>query len=1056
MTRCPFCGADIETRFRFCPYCGVSLVDTSMVQDVRKVVTIVFSDLAGSTALGEKLDSESLREVIRTYFEAMQAALERHGGTVEKFIGDAVMAVFGIPHAHEDDGLRAVRAAKDMQATLAALNDDLDRRWGVRLTARMGVNTGEVVAGDVTTGQRLVTGDAVNTAARLEQNAPPNQILISESTLALVRDMVEIEVVEPLELKGKAERFPAFRLIGVRGDTSPIKRVDQALVGRDAELGRLQSRFRAAADERLPQLATVIGDPGLGKSRLVREFLSGVDGEARVMEGTCLSYGDGITFWPLAEAIRAAAGIGDDDTPEEARGRLDALVGASGHDVAERLAAALGLSTALFPLDDTVWALRKLVAHLAVDGPVVLVVDDVHWAEATLLDLLERTLGADGELPLLIVCAARPEFLEKHSEWGEPGERTDRVILEPLSSSEEAVVASNLLGGTELPSDLVDGIARAASGNPLFVEQVVSMMIDQGALIAVDGAWSVAPGAAPVVPPSINALLAARLDALGDAERGSLQRGSVIGLDFAREAVEELMPVGREAVEGNLQTLAAKRLVARSEPIFGGDAYRFANGMVRETAYAALLKKARAEMHEGYAEWLQQQAGVRVLEYEEILGYHFEQSFIYRSELGPLDDHGRAIGHRAAELLGSAGKRALGRGDIPAAANLLDRAVAPLDRLDPLRLELVPDLAEALSDGGDLDRAGELLEDAIAGAGEIGDEVLRAHALLARLYVRFWADPEGWRDQALKETAEAITTFERLDDPLGAYRVWRLLTNVHGMAGQYTEAEHAAGEALRYANAMGAPDKAAATASSFAMAALFGRTPVDQAIPRCEQALEDSQGDRRSEGVVLTSLAHLLGLAGRFERARELYARGRALYEDLGDRILAASTSLDSGKIELVAGDLDAAERELRPDFETLTDMGEQFMRPMTATLLGQVLLRQGKLDEAADLATVCEEGSASDDTDNQIMWRRLRARVEAERGAHEDAARLAREATDLAATTEAVMMQAEAWMDLAAVLKHAGETQEAEAALARALELCTAKGASAASAYVRRTYEEA
>jgi tetratricopeptide (TPR) repeat protein len=530
----------------------------------------------------------------------------------------------------------------------------------------------------------------------------------------------------------------------------------------------------------------------------------------------------------------------------------------------------------------------------------------------------------------------------------------------------------------------------------------------------------------------------------------------VAGLDFPREAVEELMPAGREAVAGNLHTLTTRRLIGRSEPMFGGDAYRFANGMVRETAYAALLKKSRAEMHEGYAGWLETRAGDRVLEHQEILGYHLEQSFRYRGELGPLDDHGRAVGRRAAELLGEAGKRALARGDIPAAANLLGRAVAPLDRLDPLRLELLPDLAEAVADAGDLDRAGALLEDAIAGAREIGDEVLEAHALLARLYVRFWADPEGWRERAFTETEGALATFERLDDALGSYRVWRLRTNMHGMAGQYTDAEHAAGEALRYAEALGASDKAAATASSFAMAALFGTTPVDVAIPRCEQALDDAQGDRRSEGIVLTSLAHLCGLAGSFDRARDLYARGRALYEDLGDRILAASTSLDSGKVELFAGDLAAAERELRPDYETLTAMGESSMRPMTAAILGQVLFREGRIDEADALATACEEASASDDTDNQVMWRRLRARVEALRGAHEDAARLAREATELAGATEAVIMQAEAWMDLAAVRKRAGDQAEAKAALARALELCASKGASAAAAYVRQTFDAA
>ena len=1057
MTRCPTCGAEIESRFRFCPFCGISLVDTALVQDVRKVVSIVFSDLAGSTALGEKLDSESLREVIRTYFESMQAALERHGGTVEKFIGDAVMAVFGIPHAHEDDGLRAVRAAKDMQDTLARMNDDLERRWGVRLTNRTGVNTGEVVAGDVTTGQRLVTGDAVNTAARLEQAAPPNQILISASTLALVRNDVEIETVEPLELKGKAERVPAFRLVAVRGGTTPAKKEDLPLVGRETELGELTARYGAALESSRSQLATLIGDPGLGKSRLIRAFLGSVAEDARVLEGTCLSYGEGITYWPIAEALRTAAGISDEDSPEEARGRLDALVEGAPEGVAERLAAIVGLSSSTFSAGDTTWAVKKFLVTLSKERPVVLVVDDVHWAESTLLEALEGIVSdEDDEARALVLCAARPEFLEKHAEWGAPGERASRVVLEPLSSDEGAVHAANILGGAQLPASLVEGITHAASGNPLFVEQVVSMMVDQGSLISVGGRWRVAPGATPAVPPSINALLAARLDALGDAERGTLQRGSVIGLTFPREAVEVLTPKGKEGVEGNLQTLSSRRLVARDEPVFGGDAYRFANGMVRETAYAALLKKSRAEMHEGYAEWLTTQAGERAIEYEEILGYHLEQSWVYRGELGPLDDHGTAIGRRAAELLGSSGQRALARSDFPAARSLLERACAPLEPGDVYRLRLAPNLAEALLETGDTDGAKGVLDGALEHATAAGDDLLIAKIEAGGLFVRFFVSPDGWSDYAAAVIDRSREIFQRSDDTEGLFTAAFMATIRHALASRFGDMATAALEARRYARAMRRTDKIAATAGYVAQATVFGPTPVPEAIALCEQALRDATTSRRDEGIVLGALGLLHGLDGAVDEARPMLAESRAILEDVGGRSLGYASSLDVARVELYAGHPDVAEQALLPDYAALTEMGEEYTRPTTAALIAESLIAAGRADEADAFLTVSQEIASEDDADAQSHWRRLRARLESRAGNHAAAEEIARESVERATGADYPLLSAMSHMDLSVVLRAAGKGDEAAAALARSLELCRAKGASAAAAYVQRTWDTA
>lgn len=314
MQICPNCGEENPAKFRLCGFCGSPLAPQLPAQEVRKTVTIVFSDLKGSTAMGEKLDSEAVREVMSRYFDEMKAALERHGGTVEKYIGDAIMAVFGLPRVHEDDALRAVRAAAEMRDHLAALNDELEERWGVTVGNRTGVNTGEVVAGDPTTGQRLVTGDTVNTAARLEQAAPTSQVLLGDTTYRLVRHAVEVEEVEPLELKGKAERVPAYRLVEVREAETIDRRRDSPLVGRERELDLLSGELAAATRDRSCRMVTIVAQAGVGKSRLIEEFgRSATASDARLLRGRCLPYGRGITFWPLVEIVRGAAAIADED-----------------------------------------------------------------------------------------------------------------------------------------------------------------------------------------------------------------------------------------------------------------------------------------------------------------------------------------------------------------------------------------------------------------------------------------------------------------------------------------------------------------------------------------------------------------------------------------------------------------------------------------------------------------------------------------------------------------------------------------------------------------------
>ncbi len=483
MAVCPSCGEENPDRFRLCGFCGTPLVVALPPQEVRKTVTVVFSDLKGSTTLGERLDSESLREVMTRYFEEMRGALEEHGGRVEKYIGDAVMAVFGMPRTREDDALRAVRAAAEMKRRLAVVNAELEARWGVTLANRTGVNTGEVVAGDPTADQRLVVGDTVNVAARLEQAATENEVLIGEPTYRLVRNSVQVEPVEPLELKGKAERVPAYRLLAVE-EVGTVPRRQLPLVGREAELATLVAEFDAAVAAGSCRMVTIVAQAGVGKSRLVEEFFDQIAPTATTLRGRCLPYGRGITFWPLVEIVREAASIVDDDPPEVARGKIASLTDEPA--VLERVSAAVGLDDGDFPVPELFWGVRKLMESIASERPLALRFDDIHWAEATLLDLIAHLRTTIDGAPLLLLCATRPDLLERR-DWREVSDAT--VELAPLGDDDASRVIEHVLGTVAVPDAVRGRIVEAAEGNPLFVEQLVSMLVDEQLLVLDEDGW---------------------------------------------------------------------------------------------------------------------------------------------------------------------------------------------------------------------------------------------------------------------------------------------------------------------------------------------------------------------------------------------------------------------------------------------------------------------------------------------------------------------------------------------------------------------------------------
>ena len=739
MLTCANCGRESPEDFAFCPACSAPLAPPAP-QEVRKTVTVVFCDVTGSTAMGERLDPESLRRVMSRYFAEMRAALERHGGTVEKFIGDAVMAVFGVPAIHEDDALRAVRAASEMREALEVLNKELERDHGVSLAARIGVNTGEVVAGDHA--DTLITGDAVNVAARLEQAAEPGTVLIGEETLRLVRDAVVAEPVPPLEVKGKTEPLAAFRLVQVTAGVAGVaRRLDSPMVGRERELARLRQTFEAAIADRSCQLFTILGTPGVGKSRLVEEFLGSL-GEATVLRGRCLPYGEGITFFPVGEVVKEAAGLDDFDAPDEIERKICAVLGTDG-PACSTLAQLFAAADRDSSVEETFWAVRSFLEAVAKTAPLALVFDDIHWGEPTFLDLIEHITGWAREAPILVLCVARPELLDERAGWGRGTLNATTISLEPLSDDECGDLIGNLLGRAALPDEARVRILAAAEGTPLFVEEMLSMLIDDGSL-ARDGDRWVATG--PLVdlrvPPTIQALLAARLDQLTGDERAAIQRAAVCGKQFHVGAVAALLDGGE--VQPILMSLV-RRDVLRPDrsSLAGQDAFRFRHQLIRDAAYEAAPKALRAELHERFADWLEGVGEARVEEFEEILAYHLERATGSSRSSDRWTKPGANWGSGLPGTMRRSARRASDRSDDRAAATLFRHAADLLPEGHPDRPRALYDVGRASLRGLDPPVAFAALDEAVAAAAASGQRSIEWMARIDRGLVQTMIDPFG-------------------------------------------------------------------------------------------------------------------------------------------------------------------------------------------------------------------------------------------------------------------------------------------------------------------------
>jgi predicted ATPase/DNA-binding SARP family transcriptional activator/class 3 adenylate cyclase len=991
----------------------------------RKTVTTICVGLAPARAASKRIDPEALQRVMRGAFADIQAAVERHGGSIETIAGDALVAVFGLPVVHEDDALRAVRAAFEARNALSELD------------CHIGISSGEIVtSGDLDSRPRA-TGEPLLLASRLGQTAAPGEILADEATLRLARDVV---VAEPAG--------DAWRLLRIADDvTGPVGRLASPMVGRERERRRLHDAFEQAVSDRSCQLFTVLGPAGVGKSRLAQEFLGDLGEQARVTRGRCLPYGEGITYWPLREAVRAAVGIEDTDTSDEAIAKLVASLGETegGDLLAGRVAEMIGLEAGR-GVEEGSTAVRELVEAWARAEPLAVVFDDIHWGEPAFLDLIEHVADWARDAPILFVCLARPELLEVRPGWGGGKPNATSVLLGGLSEEESGQLIDNLAGDTALSEAARRRIVEAAEGNPLFIEEMLALVMeDRGG------------DRERELPAAINALLAARLDQLGDEARAAIEGASVEGQVFHEGSVAELVPYAvRPSVAEHLQALVRKDLIRPERPEFSGEqAFRFRHLLIREAAYGSIPKGARAQLHERYAAWLERKARDRGGEYDEILGYHLEQASRYLAELGPLDYHAFEVGAHGSRRLASAARRALGLGDARAGANLFGRAAALLPESHENRRQLLSELGAALMEGGDFDSAAGALHEAIEAATKAGDARVEATANLTLLLVRLRSsETEEWSEEAKAQLEHAIAVFERAGDHVGLAKAYRLLGWAHGTVYSFREVESAVQRGIEHARLAEDPREERGNSTTYAMAGLFGPAPVPEAIARCEQVLEVVSGYPSHEGNVISTLGLLEAMGGDFDRARSLARRAREILHTLRAGSLLTVVPAFLARIELLMGEPEAAERELRVEYELLEKLGERYYLSSVSALLAEALYAQGRLDEAESLTATAEMLAAKDDVEAQILWRCVRAKVLAQKRDVDGAEELAGEAVEIARTTDSQVALGNALVVLSDALQRGGRPPDAAAALEEAMQLYELKGSVVSAAQARARLE--
>ncbi len=882
----------------------------------------------------------------------------------------------------------------EIRERLTALGEEL----AVALSFRTGVNTGEVVAGE---GETLVTGDAVNVAARLEQAATPGEILIGAETLSLVRDAVRVEAVEPLELKGKREPVPAFRLVTVDATAEAFTRhLDAPLVGRVREQQRLRAAFEDVVSERMCHMFTLLGPAGVGKSRLTEEFLAVAGHTADILRSRCLHYGEDITYWPLVEILLA--------------------IGVEPGEV-------IGTSPA-----DTQLSFRKLIEGRTAERPQILVLDDIQWAEPIFLDLIEHLSDWSRDAPIFLLCIARPELLEVRPGWGGGKLNATTILLEALSKDDCELLISRLAGGAQLSDDLRHRILRAADGNPLFIEEMLAMVDEDESEREV------------VVPPTIQALLQSRLDRLDPGERDLIGRGAVEGQIFHRSTVRDLAPEPeRDDVPSHLLSLVRKEMIRPDQPAYPDEeAFRFRHLLVRDAAYDSLPKETRAELHEAFADWLDRHA--TLVEQDEIVGYHLERAYRNRADLDSADPRLDGLARKAALRLARAARSARERRDLGAFCGLLQRSAGLLPVGDHERLEIRVELTWPLASVG-------LEDEALAGAAELqasSDPRFQSFGHLAQAIVEVYSgrfDPES----ATTGLAAATSLFADLGDDLGLACTGLVEFLTEWMSCRAAAAAAAAQRAETHALAAGDDVLASWLRHMRGMGLSFGPTPVEEALRGVRSIFDNASSvlDRAEEHLWL---GKLLAMQGKIETAREHVHTGIEGLREAGKIVEAAGFAQTRAFIESHAGSSSAAEAELRRGVAELDRLGNRSYRGTAALLLADTLASRGEYDEAARWCAEVRESLNEHDLTDVIAVDSLQGFLAAVAGSGGEGQRLAERAVELADTTDFYAARGRAYEWHARTLALVGKPEEAREAAATALAIYEAKGDIPASTWAR------
>ena len=957
----------------------------------RKLATVLFADLVGSTELVSAQDPEITRRRVTAWFDAVAACIETHGGTVEKFAGDAVMAAFGIPQAHEDDAERAVRAALGI----------IERAHDAGVEARIGIEAGEVVVDDADS--TFATGEAVNVAARLQQAAGPGEILIGESAHRLTDGRVQTEEVGPLELRGFRRPIGAHRAVAAVDGRPQRITVSAPFVGREAELDLLENTLSRTIRDKRPHVFTIYGEPGVGKSRLLREFIAGVEGTT-ILSGRALPYGEGVTYWPLAEMIKSAAGITDDDPMETAREKLVECCGDEA--IAELLGLASGVMDAVEGergQPEIAWAAREFVDELADVQPLILVFEDIHWAEEPLLELIDHLAQWVRERSLLIVCLARPELLDVRPSWGGGRIRSTAIELEPLAREESEELASALLAQHDLSDHVTPSLLEKTEGNPLFVEETVRMLVEEGA--------------ADRIPDTLQALIGARIDRLPPGEKILLQRGAVMGRTFFAGAIDYLSAeYDMDELEDMLDDLLLRDLITRQErsTISGETAYRFKHVLIREVAYGGLSKSSRAEYHTRFAEWLREKADKELLE---IRAYHLDQACTLYAE---LDGHApEELAKTAAKALQAAGRRALARESNQSARKLLLRS-----------LELEPTLerrylaARAASQLGDLPVVRDEMSVVAEQAAAAGARDLQTRALTALAETVASLDGEFVRATELADEALAVVD---PDDHEGRFSALDRRARVARWMGRLGEAEEFEQQALEEAKVAGRKDHEAKAALQLA-GIHIGRMEEAKAAPLIERALElaEHSGSIVARASAAAYKGQLLRVQGDHEGAAGWLTKALELYREAASASDIAWTSRDLAIVAWETGHPEKAEKLLRESIRLLAPMMERGTLCESQRYLAQLLLEQGRVDEAEKFALAAHITVSPEDTVSRATTRVALAQVRAAQGRDEQAETLFAEALDIVSEGEHCRILLDVVPPYSEFLRARGRTAEA------------------------------